>query len=304
VSGRQDQRLAGKLVPPAGPRHNGAVDLPVPGPESGELMPEADLAPERKQLAADVLYHIAQDVGADMGFVLIQDVGRRPCGDKGLQHRRDAGIADPGGELSVGKGAGAPFAELHVGGGVQDAGAPEALHILNALLDGAAALQQNRGHARAGEEKGGEQPGRAAAHHHRLGRKGASDRGKDIGDMLGQRDVRVFGAPHQRLFVRGRDLQRTDVTQLVFFAGVDGLPREGDLRQAVRRDAKKRRGPARRRLQKLPVNGERKIADTNHIYHHPQFSMKKRTGQARKGIGRAGKIARSGFLSLREAWTA
>ena len=143
VAGGQDQSVAGQGIGPLGPLHREGGQRPAGLLQPGQPVPKAHIAAQGDQLLADVLHRLAQHVGADVGLVGPAHVRRGPGLDQGVQHRSDAGVVGAGGQLAVGEGAGAPLAELHVGGAGQLPGAPEVLHVLCALLHRAAPLQHD-----------------------------------------------------------------------------------------------------------------------------------------------------------------
>jgi hypothetical protein len=74
-----------------------------------------------------------------------------------------AGVLDLGIELAVGERAGPAFAELGVGGRIEDALAPEFEGIDRALADDLAALEDDRVEAHLGEKEPGEEAARTHA---------------------------------------------------------------------------------------------------------------------------------------------
>ena len=75
----------------------------------------------------------------------------------------EARVLDLAVELAIGERAGAAFAELDVGFGIEHASAPEAPGVFRSLAHDLAALQQDRGEAHLGEDQGGEQAAWAGA---------------------------------------------------------------------------------------------------------------------------------------------
>jgi hypothetical protein len=77
------------------------------------------------------------------------------------------GVLDLAVELAVGEGAGAAFAELHVGFGVEGVLAPQAPGVLGALAHGLAALEHDGPEAHLGQHQRGEDAAGAEADDHR-----------------------------------------------------------------------------------------------------------------------------------------
>ena len=199
-------------------------------------MLKPDIHPQRQQLSPDGFHHLPQHVGADMGLMGIADVLRRAVGHKSVQHMADADVVDAGGELSVGEGARAPLAELHVRGLGERSGAPEVLHVSGTLIHIPAPLQHDGGQARPGQGKGGEQPGRSHPHHHGGVGKGAGGGGGLVGPFLPRSDP-LGGAAEDAGLPPDRRLDRADQVDVLFFPRVDGLPGEGQLHNVLRADA-------------------------------------------------------------------
>jgi hypothetical protein len=111
----------------------------------GDLLAEADLAPQRHDVGPHLLHHAHQAEGADVRLADEQDLLGRARLDEFGQHLAGevARVADLAPELAVAEGAGAAFAELHVRVGIQHAAAPQAPGVLGALAHLLAALQHD-----------------------------------------------------------------------------------------------------------------------------------------------------------------
>ena len=143
VSGGEHQRVAGQVVPAAGTVHRNGPQGAVPHVQARQPVPEAHVAPQGQQLPPHIAHHVPENVGADVGLVLVEDVRRGARLHQRPEDRGDAGIVGAGGQLAVGEGARAPLADLHIGGGVQHPRGPEALHVRRPLLHRTAPLQHN-----------------------------------------------------------------------------------------------------------------------------------------------------------------
>ena len=101
-----------------------------------------------------------------MGLGVDEDVRRGSETHQLLQNPAVAHIVGAGVQLAVGKGAGAAFSELNIGGGAQQACFPEKGHVLAALLHGSAPLEQNGLCAGMAQQQCTEKPCRSRAHYH------------------------------------------------------------------------------------------------------------------------------------------
>ena len=107
----QDQTVAGMFFP--------AIENSGPYPsfgrfESGQPGFEPNLHAPRQQRLPETDQHPAQNVGADVRPCLGQNLLGRPEIDQRLQNQTDPWVVEPGGQLAVGEGSRAPFAELDV----------------------------------------------------------------------------------------------------------------------------------------------------------------------------------------------
>ncbi len=143
-----------------------AAALAVVDEEAVDAGFEADFAAEGDDFLAEVADDFDEAVGADVGFGFDEDVFGGTGGDHFFEEPGDAvlTVADLGVEFAVGEGAGAAFAELDVGFGVEGpAAAPEAGDIAGAVAGGFAALEEDGFAAGAGEEEGAEEAAGAGA---------------------------------------------------------------------------------------------------------------------------------------------
>ena len=119
MAGGQNQRIAHLFI--CALRANGGEtgQSTAAYRQAGQPVAKADLTAQGEQFLADVLDHLAQNIGADMGFVLPADILGRSGGGQNVQHGRHPGVMDAGGQLAVGEGARATLTELNIGFGVQ-----------------------------------------------------------------------------------------------------------------------------------------------------------------------------------------
>ena len=130
-------------------------------------MAEADLRPQAQQLLPHGFERRVEHIRAGVGVGVNQDAVRHAELHQLSQDPAVAEIPGAGVQLPVGKSAGTALAELDIGGGIQDPGAPEGLHILLPLLHRLAPLQEDGLCAGLGQNQGAEQPSRPGTHHHR-----------------------------------------------------------------------------------------------------------------------------------------
>ena len=97
-----------------------------------------------------------------------------------------ADVLGAGVQLAVGKGTGAPLAELDVAGEVQFSGGPEPLHVGGAVLHLPAPLQQDGPGSGPGQHQGGEQPRRTGSHYD----GGDLRRGDSLGELVNRPGLR------------------------------------------------------------------------------------------------------------------
>ena len=116
--------------------------------------------------AADVCNDAAQHIGADMRLCLPENLLRRARRHERLKDPRDERRVLTRRKLSVGERAGTALAKLHVAARIEHAGPMVQVDIGRALLDGCAALDDDRAQPRFRKFECGEQPGRAHSHYH------------------------------------------------------------------------------------------------------------------------------------------
>jgi hypothetical protein len=166
VAQRQHHVVGGELLATGQHQaaHAAVFDLQV-----GDALAEADLAAQRLDVGAHLLHHADQAEGADVRLGHVEDLFRRAGLDELGQHlaREVARVADLAPQLAVAEGAGAAFAELHVGLRVQHAAAPQAPGVLGALAHRLAALQHDRPQAHLRQHQRGEDAAGPEADDHR-----------------------------------------------------------------------------------------------------------------------------------------
>ena len=175
-----------------------------------------------------------------------------------------------GGEFSIRKSTRAALPKLNIGIGLQCSGSPELVDVGGAFLYGASPLQDNRGKAVSGQKERGEQARRAHAHHHRGERGFPAHRREFVRLGLVQAHQRGFGPAGQGRFVGGGDIYCTDIVDIGFFAGVDGLPCYRPFRYRFRFYAQKAGGLSRE-LRGLAVQREGDIFYPYHLNHLALF---------------------------------
>ena len=118
---------------------------------------------------ADVLHHLDEPEGADVGAGDVENVLGSSGADEFLHHlaAEVARVLDLAVELAVAEGAGAAFAELHVALGRELLAAPQSPGVLRALAHGPAAFEHDGAQAHLGQAQRGEHAAGAEAHHHR-----------------------------------------------------------------------------------------------------------------------------------------
>ena len=197
VAGAQGQVGTGKGSRTLWSLRGNAGQAALPDVQVRQAGFKADVRPQAEQLPAQIFQNGVQVVGAHMGLGVGQNVLRRPAGHQLLQNEAVARVFGAGVQLSVGEGAGAALAELDIGGGVQRAGGPEALHIRLPRLHGTAPLQQDGPQARPGQHQGAEETRRSCSHHHRRPLRRGPGGGKRVGGP-GDRETHPFAAASPR----------------------------------------------------------------------------------------------------------
>ena len=203
--------------------------------------PEADLAAQGLDLRPHGLHHLHQPEGADVGLVDEQDLGRRAGLDEFGEHLAPAvpRVLDLAVELAVGKGAGAAFAELHVGFRIENPLAPEPEGVDGALADLLAALQDDRAESHLRQQQAREEAAGPHADHHRPHRQIPRRLGYEaIGGVRRRPDMRVAAKPPEDLLLAGRlDVEMVDERDRTLFAGIEAAPEDRIADQLPRLDA-------------------------------------------------------------------
>ena len=106
-----------------------------------------------------------QVIGSDVRLGLIENFVRSAGGDKFVEHLAHAVVFvfDLRGQLAVGEGTRAAFAERDIRFGIQHAVFPEGLHVFNPADDIFAAFDENRFGSRLRQQQRGHQSARPAA---------------------------------------------------------------------------------------------------------------------------------------------
>ena len=134
--------------------------------ETVEQRVEVELPAQGLDLRADILHHLGEVVGADVGILLVGHLLGCPVFVELVEDVLVVFAIDVGVEFAVGEGAGPALAELDVGFGVQHFGLEEALHRLLPLLDTLSALDDDGSCAAAGEIECGEHACGSETDHH------------------------------------------------------------------------------------------------------------------------------------------
>ena len=263
VAGGEDQRVAGQVVGALGALRLQRGQLAVSDLQTGQAVSKAYVAAQLQQLQADGLHHVPEQIGADVGLVLPEDILRSARRRQRPEDGGNAGIVGTGGQLAVGKSARAPFPELYVGGRVQYPGLPKAFHVPCARFHRTAPLQYDGRQSVPGQEQRGEQPRRPHADHHRRQRGSAADRGKRVGLRLKQSHVGVARLSYQSCLLRGGHMHRAHIVDVVLLTGVDRLPGQREGLDLARRKAQQSGRPRSEQL--LPaVDGQDDVLNSDH----------------------------------------
>ena len=181
---------------------------------------KAHFPAQRNHAAADVLHHVNENVGADVGLRVIQNVFRRAVGGKLGEHPAHALVVGAGIQLPVGKGTGSPLAELHIALRVQLTNRAEPVHRRLTAEGVLPPLDDDGPGACPGQYQRGEHPRRAKTHHHRT-----KHRRLYPGDSV----FNLFVFAHVRAFCPGDDFffvsahlygAGADIMDVVLFPGV------------------------------------------------------------------------------------
>ncbi len=130
------------------------MDLAIDYVDVGDAALVADFAAELGDGGAQVLDDFAEAVGADVGFVDVEDFGGGSGIDEFGEDFAALAIAvfDAAVEFAVGEGAGSAFAVLGVGFGVEFGFTPEAEGIARSLEYVFAAFEEDGAEAHLGED--------------------------------------------------------------------------------------------------------------------------------------------------------
>jgi len=107
--------------------------------------------------------HLTQPVRSDVRLGIRQNRFRRSHFHQHLPDPSRGGIFGPAGQLPVGKGSRAAFAEKDIAFRMEQAPLPEIPYIRNALLHGPSPFQKDNGNGIPGKSIGGKKPCRPAA---------------------------------------------------------------------------------------------------------------------------------------------
>ena len=235
MSRGQHQGVTVQAVPPrlTGDPHAG--ERAGAGLQPAQAVAEAHVAPQGDQLLPDALDHLPQNIGADVGLVGPLHILRSPRLHQGVDDGGNAGVVGAGGELPVREGPSPALAELDVGGWIQQAGVPEALHLGGAAVHILPPLQHHAGKPVPGQKQGGKQARRPHAHHHGHGGGAPLHLRKEIGLGEHQGDI-LFPGPLHRLFLAGAQghVHGVNIVDVLLLPGVDRLVHQSEFLQRAR----------------------------------------------------------------------
>ena len=201
------------------PLHRAVVNQNI-----GELCVKPHFAAESQNLFAHRAHNAGKLVRADVGFGAVKNFFGRAVADKLRQHFALAVVFGAGVEFAVGKRTRAPFAELHIGLGVQTAGQKEIFDRLLPFFNLFAALDDKRTKPRAREHQRRKHAGGSKAHHDRAERRFPFVFGKHIFVNDRFAHFRVVGARKQAVFVaRDGHIYRVNKANILFLSAVKGF---------------------------------------------------------------------------------
>ena len=217
-----------------------------------ELGVEAHFAAGLFDLLADVAHDVHEQVGADVGFCLPQDLLGRARLHEQMQDVLRPGAFDVRGQLTVRKRSRPAFAVLNVGMRIKRLASIEGVDRRHALVDRRAALDHERAQTGARQVERAEQPGGAGAHHDgarlTLRLRRISDL-RNLQLLIGTVCLHVRCAFAARSCLDGRgfglgsarqlDAECCDEVHIVLFARVDAALEQANLGYIVRRDVKR-----------------------------------------------------------------
>ena len=217
-----------------------------------ELGVEAHFAAGFFNLLADVAHDVYEQVGADVGFCLPQDLLGRARFHEQMQDVLRPGAFDVRGQRAVRERSRPAFAVLDVGVRVERLADVEGVDRCHALVDRRPALDHERTQAGARQVERAEQACRAGAHHDgarlvlRLRR---CINLRDLQRLVGMMRLHVRGAFAVRSGFDGRgfclgsarqlDAERCHEVHIVLFARVNAAFEQADLGDVARRDVER-----------------------------------------------------------------
>ena len=214
-----------------------------------ELGVEAHFAAGLLDLLADVAHDIYEQVGADVGFCLPQDLLGRARFHEQMQDVLRPGAFDVRGQLAIRERSRPAFAVLDIGVRIERLAGVEGVDRRHALVDRRAALDHKRAQTGARQVERAKQAGRAGAHHDGAGfvlRLARSADLRNLQRLVGAMRLHVRGAFSERGGLDGRsfglgaasqfDGKRCDEVDVVLFARVDTALEQADLGYIARRD--------------------------------------------------------------------
>ena len=237
VAHRQHHMVAGDVLA-AGqghPAHLAAIDINIIDPT---LKP--NFAAQGFDGGPQVLHDFDQAIGANVGFVDVQDLRSRPGLDQLRQHLAPVvlGVADLAVELAVGKGARPPFAKLSIRFGVEVLFEPKPKGIDTAIAHRLTPLQHQGPKPHLGQQQRRKHSAGAGANHDRAGHRAVA-RGLGhgaIGHGGGLRHMGVFFKPlEQGFFLRGVYIHDVDQGDIAPLASIVAALDDGVVAQVGRR---------------------------------------------------------------------
>ena len=205
---------------------------------------EADLAAERFDAPPQGLDDGRQSIAAQVRSIIIKDGWLPLALGEQFEHPANIRPRRAAGEFAVAEGPRPAFAEKIVALRIEGAAAVEGLHVADALMNGRAALEDERHVAVLGQKETGREPGRAGTdddgampQRRRAGRR-RHDRGflvaidDDLTDgPLAAQTAAVF------VFRREGNLDGVDETQVLFDARIEALAKDAPGPHVVGRAA-------------------------------------------------------------------
>ena len=169
VADGEDELTARQGFCPAAVGHDRTAHRAVPGFDPVEPCFEAHFATEGDDLMADVLYHVDENIRADVGLGVISHRLRCAVGGKFLQDPEHAPVVGSGVQFAVGKSPGTALAELNIRLRVKRPAFAEGFHCLGTLEGLLAALEHDGPCPGSRQHQRRKHAGRPEAHHHGSG---------------------------------------------------------------------------------------------------------------------------------------